>query len=68
MSAFETQLMVMPRLTYIVAILNIEEAPETVSCKPSCSVSVLLDYIHRHHSIDDGEPPIKGQLCNLGSL
>lgn len=58
----------MPRLTYIVAVLNIKEAPEAVSCKSSCSTRVLPDYIHRHNSIDDGEAPIEGQLRNLGGL
>ena len=59
---------VTPRLTYIVAILNIKEAPEAIFGKSSCSTSVLLDYLHRHNGIDDRKPSVEGQLRNLRSL
>lgn len=45
-SAAATQVIRMPRLTYIVAVLNIEEAPESVSGESSCSMNPLLDHIH----------------------
>lgn len=34
------------RLTYVVAVLNVKEAPEAETCKSKCSISVLLDNIH----------------------
>ena len=47
-------------LAYVVAVLNIEEAPETVSSKSSCTTNAMLEHIHRHDGIDDCEPPIEG--------
>lgn len=60
LSAVANLVLGMPRRTYVVAVLNIEEAPETVPCKPSDRKNVLLDHVHRHHSVDDCKPPIKG--------
>ena len=37
LSAVAILVLRVPRRTYVVAVLNIEEAPETVSCKPSSS-------------------------------
>lgn len=50
----------MPKLTNIVAVLNIEEAPEAVCCESNCRTNVLLDHIHRHNGIDDCKPPVEG--------
>ena len=67
-SAAAILLIFMSRLTYVVAILNIKEAPEAVSCKSSCSTSVPLGFLPQQNGIDDSKPPIKGQLCNLSGL
>ena len=53
-------MIVMPRLTYIMAVLNIEEAPEAISCELSCSTRKSLDYVHRHNGINDRKPPVEG--------
>lgn len=53
-------MIVMPRLTYIMAVLNIEEAPEAISCESSSSTRESLDYIHRHNGINDRKPPVEG--------
>ena len=50
----------MPIHTYIVAVLNIEEAPKASFRKSGFSTGVLLDHIHRHNGIDDCETPIEG--------
>ena len=46
LSAVTIHVLPMLRLTYIVTVLNIEEAPEAVSCKSSCSTEVLLYHVH----------------------
>ena len=59
LSVVAVQVIRMLGLTYIVAILNIEEAPEAASCKSSCCTNVLPDHIHRHNGVDDCKPSIE---------
>ena len=68
LSAVANPVLPRPRRTYVVAVLNIKEAPEAVFCKSSCSKSTLLGHVHRHHSVDDCESPIEGELRNLRGL
>lgn len=57
--AAEVHAVRIPRLTYIVAVLNVEKAPEASPRKSSYRTIVLVDHIHRHNGIDDGEAPIE---------
>ena len=60
LSAAAPLVICMPTLTYIVAVLNIEEAPESVSGESNRSMNPQLNHIHRHNGINDCEPSIEG--------
>lgn len=46
LSAVASLVIIVFKLAYVVAVLNIEEAPETVSRKSSCTMNAIPEHIH----------------------